>query len=138
MKVFLDSDIVLDFLLKREPFFIEALQLFILKEKEDFKLYTSAIIISNVYYISSKQFPKPIIKQKIKELASIIQIVDSTRQSIYQSFESDFSDFEDAIQYHTALESKCTFFITRNTKDYKKAKNMRVLTAAQFCKLFVK
>ncbi|MBP6323733.1 MAG: PIN domain-containing protein [Chitinophagales bacterium] len=138
MKVFLDSDIVLDFLLKREPFFIEALQLFILKEKEDFKLYTSAIIISNVYYISSKQFPKPLIKQKIKELASIIQIVDSTRQSIYQSFESDFSDFEDAIQYHTALESKCTFFITRNTKDYKKAKNMRVLTAAQFCKLFVK
>jgi predicted nucleic acid-binding protein len=138
MKVFLDSDIILDFLLKREPFFIEALQLFILKEKEDFKLYTSAIIISNVYYISSKQFPKPLIKQKIKELASIIQIVDSTRQSIYQSFESDFSDFEDAIQYHTALESKCTFFITRNTKDYKKAKNMRVLTAAQFCKLFVK
>jgi predicted nucleic acid-binding protein len=138
MKVFLDSDIVLDFLLKREPFFIEALQLFILKEKEDFKLYTSAIIISNVYYISSKQFPKPLIKQKIKELSSIIQIVDSTRQSIYQSFESDFSDFEDAIQYHTALESKCTFFITRNTKDYKKAKNMRVLTAAQFCKLFVK
>ena len=138
MKVFLDSDIILDFLLKREPFFIEALQLFILKEKEDFKLYTSAIIISNVDYISSKQFPKPLIKQKIKELASIIQIVDSTRQSIYQSFESDFSDFEDAIQYHTALESKCTFFITRNTKDYKKAKNMRVLTAAQFCKLFVK
>lgn len=138
MKVFLDSDIILDFLLKREPFFIEALQLFILKEKEDFKLYTSAIIISNVYYISSKQFPKPLIKQKIKELSSIIQIVDSTRQSIYQSFESDFSDFEDAIQYHTALESKCTFFITRNTKDYKKAKNMRVLTAAQFCKLFVK
>ena len=138
MKVFLDSDIILDFLLKREPFFIEALQLFILKEKEDFKLYTSAIIISNVYYISSKQFPKPLIKQKIKELASIIQIVDSTRQSIYQSFESDFSDFEDAIQYHTALESKCTFFITRNTKDYKKAKNMRVLTASQFCKLFVK
>jgi predicted nucleic acid-binding protein len=70
MKVFLDSDIILDFLLKREPFFIEALQLFILKEKEDFKLYTSAIIISNVYYISSKQFPKPLIKQKIKELAS--------------------------------------------------------------------
>ena len=138
MKVFLDSDIILDFLLKREPFFIEALQLFILKEKEDFKLYTSAIIISNVYYISSKQFPKPLIKQKIKELASIIQIVDSTRQSIYQSFESDFSDFEDAIQYHTALESKCTFFITRNTKDFKKAKNIRVLTSSQFCKLFVK
>lgn len=138
MKVFLDSDIILDFLLKREPFFIEALQLFILKEKEDFKLYTSAIIISNVYYISGKQFPKPLIKQKIKELSSIIQIVDSTRQSICQSFESDFSDFEDAIQYHTALESKCTFLITRNTKDFKKAKNIRVLTSSQFCKLFVK
>ena len=89
MKVFLDSDIILDFLLKREPFFIEALQLFILKEIE-------------------------------------------------LALASDFHDFEDAIQYHTALESKCTFFITRNTKDYKKAKNMRVLTAAQFCKLFVK
>jgi predicted nucleic acid-binding protein len=76
--------------------------------------------------------------QKIIELSKLVQIVDSTRQSIYQSFESDFPDFEDAIQYHTALESKCTFFITRNTKDYKKAKNMRVLTAAQFCKLFVK
>ena len=138
MKVFLDSDIILDFLLKREPFFIEALQLFILKEKEDFKLYTSAIIISNVYYISSKQFPKPLIKQKIKELASIIQIVDSTRQSIYQSFESDFSDFEDAVQYYTAIEKKCSFLITRNTKDFKKAKNIRVLTSSQFCKLFVK
>ena len=120
MKVFLDSDIILDFLLKREPFFIEALQLFILKEKEDFKLYTSAIIISNVYYISSKQFPKPLIKQKIKELSSIIQIVDSTRQSIYQSFESDFSDFEDAIQYHTALESKCTFLLRETLKIIRK------------------
>lgn len=138
MRVFLDSDIILDFLLKREPFFKEALNLFLLKEKNNFKLYTSAIIISNVYYISSKQFTGELAKQKIKELTSIIQITDSTKQSIYQAFESNFSDFEDAIQYFTAEESKCTFFITRNTKDYKKAKNMRVLTSAQFCKLLVK
>jgi predicted nucleic acid-binding protein len=136
--IFVDSDIIIDFLVERELFFKDAKLLFSFATLDKIKLHTSTLIYANVFYILRKEFPTAVVKSKLIELSKLVQIVNTTNQSIYQSFESDFSDFEDAIQYHTALESKCTFFITRNTKDYKKAKNMRVLTAAQFCKLFVK
>jgi predicted nucleic acid-binding protein len=138
MKVFIDSDAILDFLLLRKPYFRDVSKLLLLSRENSIKIYTSAIIISNIYYITRQHYPKQIIIQKLKELTSIISIVDSTKLSIVNGFNSDFIDFEDAIQYYTALENKCTFLITRNVKDYTKAKNIRVLTPSQFCKLFVK
>ncbi len=138
MKVYLDSDVLLDFLLKREPFFEEAIKLFFLKDDHELSFYTSAIIFSNIYYISSKHFEKKILINKLKDLATLVEIVDSTNQSIHLSFDSGFSDFEDAIQYYTAIENDCAFLITRNVKDYKKGKNIRVLTSSQFCKLLIK
>lgn len=138
MKVFIDSDIILDFLLSREPFFNDALNLFLIKENKKFDLITSSIIISNVYYISRKLISQKILIEAIKNLTSIINIVDSKSVHINSALESDFSDFEDAVQYFTAIENKCTFLITRNTKDYTKAKNIRIVTSAQFCKLMVK
>lgn len=140
MKVFIDSDAILDFLLLRKPYFRDVSKLLLLSRENSIKIYTSAIIISNIYSAASarQHYPKQIIIQKLKELTSIISIVDSTKLSIVNGFNSDFIDFENAIQYYTALENKCTFLITRNVKDYTKAKNIRVLTPSQFCKLFVK
>lgn len=137
MKVFIDSDVILDFLLSREPFLNDVVELFLLKDKRNLKFFTSAIIISNVYYISRQHFPKQIIIDKLKDLSLVIDIVDSTKSAIINGYNSDFSDFEDAVQYYTAIENKCAFLITRNVKDFKKAKNIRVLSASQFCKLFV-
>lgn len=138
MKVFIDSDIILDFLLSREPFFNDALNLFLIKENKKFDLITSSIIISNVYYISRKLISQKILIEALKNLTSIINIVDSKSVHINSALQSGFSDFEDAVQYFTAIENKCTFLITRNTKDYTKAKNIRIVTSAQFCKLMVK
>ncbi|MBK9330452.1 MAG: hypothetical protein IPM95_14395 [Sphingobacteriales bacterium] len=78
------------------------------------------------------------VKERLVELSGLIQIVNTTHDSAIKALNADFSDFEDAMQYYTALENKCAFLITRNTKDFKKAKNIRVLTSSQFCKLFVK
>ena len=138
MKVFIDSDVILDFLLLRKPHFRDVGKLLLSSREHNTKLYTSAIIISNVYYITRQYYPKQIIIQKLKELSSIINIVDSTKQSIINGFNADFTDYEDAVQYHTAIENKCAFLITRNIKDFKKAKNIRVVTPSQFCKLLVK
>lgn len=135
--IFVDSDIIIDFLIERELFFEDAKQLFSFASLEKIKLHTSTLIFANVFYILRKQFPTTIVKSKLIELSNLIQIANTTSVSTINALNSDFSDFEDAVQYYTALENKCAFLITRNTKDFKKAKSIRVLNAAQFCKLFV-
>ncbi|MBK9330079.1 MAG: PIN domain-containing protein [Sphingobacteriales bacterium] len=136
--VFIDSDIILDFLSERKPFFKDAKQILTYASLKKIKLHTSAIIYANVFYVLRKEFSPAMVKSRLIDLSEMIQIVNTTHDSTKNALHSDFSDFENAIQYYTALENKCAFLITRNLKDFGKAKNIRVLTSAQFCKLFVK
>ena len=136
--IFVDSDIIIDFLVERELFFKDAKLLFSFATLDKIKLHTSTLIYANVFYILRKEFPTAVVKSKLIELSKLVQIVNTTNESTISALNSDFPDFEDAVQYYTAIENNCSFLITRNTKDFKKAKNIRVLTSSQFCKLFVK
>ena len=131
-RVFVDSDVILDLFLKREPFFKFSQTLFNSSERNYLKLYTSTLIIANVHYFVSKALKdKSLAKSHIKLLIELISVISVTAEHIQTAVNSSGNDFEDAIQISVAETSKADFIITRNTKDYKHSA-IPVLTAEQF------
>ncbi len=134
---FIDSDVILDVLLKREDFYKESYGIFILCEQEEVMLYTSSSIILNVHYVGEKISSKNAVAKTIYYLIeNFIEVINPTKQTILKAYDSDFKDYEDAVQYFTAKDSGLIdYIITRNVKDYKKENNgVPVLTPTQFLK----
>ena len=131
-KIFVDTNIVLDLLEKREGFFEEAQELFTLADQKKVELFVSALTIANVHYLLFKNLRMEARKaiSKFKVLVEVLPIDDKILEL---SLASDFSDFEDAIQYYSAIENGMDVIITRNKKDFKNI-NLPVLTATEFLK----
>lgn len=120
-KVFIDTDIFLDLLSERHPFYKNAAEIFSLIDTGQIIGYTSPIVFANLHYILSKQLTKSYAIASLKKLRSMVKIVSVSEKDIDLSLESSFSDFEDAIQHFSAISADIPFIITRNIKDYKKA-----------------
>jgi predicted nucleic acid-binding protein len=130
-KVFVDSDIILDVLSCREPFYDSAVILFSLIEKGKLEGYTSPIVFSNVHYVLRKRVSKQIAMESLKYLKSLIQILPIDIRAIELALDSEFDDFEDAIQYFCAEQNDIKYLITRNKIDYAKAE-INILSATEF------
>lgn len=129
--IFIDSDIILDVLLEREGFYNDSARILDLGEKKEIKLFTSTIAISNIAYILRKELKNnKKVLDCIKSIIEIIKPLSVTENIIIKALETEFSDFEDSIQYITAKENRIDTLITRNKKDYKKA-DIRILTAKE-------
>ena len=120
-KVFVDTDVILDLLARRIPHFHFSAVLFTFAEMKKLELYTTPLIIANTFYILRKQLGNESAKNVLRKLRILLHIIDSTESIIDKALNSDFSDFEDAIQYYTALEYGIPVILTRNIRDYKKA-----------------
>lgn len=121
-KLFVDTNIVLDLLAKREPFDVESRQIFSLADINEVELVVSSLSIVNINYILNdvmKIKDSRSIIGKFKVLVSSYELNDKIVELALNDY--DFRDFEDGIQYYTALESQCELIITRNLKDFKKA-----------------
>ncbi len=130
-KVFVDSDIILDVLSCREPFYDSAVILFSLIEKGKLEGYTSPIVFSNVHYVLRKRVSRQIAMESLKYLKSLIQILPIDKRAIELALDSEFDDFEDAIQYFCAEQNDIKYLITRNKIDYAKAE-INILSAMEF------
>jgi predicted nucleic acid-binding protein len=95
------------------------------------ELYVSALSIPNINYLLTKVADKKIAKQILLNIKPLINILPLNDKIIQLALASDFNDFEDAIQYYTALEHSITTLITRDLKDFKKA-DIRIMTAEQY------
>ncbi|MEM9675951.1 MAG: type II toxin-antitoxin system VapC family toxin [Cyclobacteriaceae bacterium] len=134
-KVFVDADVVIDFFTDRAPFANSASEIFDLNEQGKLTLYVSAVSINNIYYIVRKYLDHKQAVQIVEELTEMVQIVGTTKREIIQALKNDFKDFEDSIQYSTALTINGTeAIITRNIKDYEKSE-IAVLTPENYLKL---
>lgn len=129
--VFIDTNVIIDFLAEREPFAMDAAKLFEYANQNKLKIFISAVSYNNIYYILHQSLKHAATIKLLAELSDMIEIADVTDDVIRQSLKSDFNDFEDAIQYYSALKiPKIDFIITRNTKDFKKS-TLPVLTPAE-------
>lgn len=130
-KVFVDTDIVLDLLSGREPHYQYAAELFSLADENSIQLYVSSLTFANVNYLLSKQVSAGQARKMLLKFKTLIRVLAVHDKIIDLALASDFHDFEDAVQYHTAIENGISTLVTRNVKDFKKAK-MAILTAQQF------
>lgn len=126
--LFLDTNILIDVLANREPFAESAAKLFNLAEKGKVTLMISALSYSNIYYIIKKNCTHKELISLLRDLEALTETLDVTKEIIFKSLSSEFKDFEDSIQYYTALSNKeVSVIVTRNVKDYKGSK-LSVLT----------
>jgi predicted nucleic acid-binding protein len=133
-KVFVDTDIVLDLLGNREPFYQYAATLFSLADKGELQLFVSSLSFANLNYLLSKQYNSDQAKKKLLKFKTLVTVLSVSDKIVELALSSDFKDFEDGLQYFTAIENNIKKLLTRNLKDFKKAEIM-VMTAEQFLKL---
>jgi len=136
-RILVDTNIVLDLLAKRTEFIIEAQELFTLSDKKELKLYVSSLTFANTYYILSQKMKLINARKILRKFKVLVEVLPMDDKIIDLSLESDFKDFEDAIQYHTAIENNLNIIITRNLKDFKTAK-IPVLTAKNYVEMIKK
>ena len=129
--IFLDTNVIIDFLADRKPYSDEAALLFHQSLTGKLTIHVSALSFNNIYYILRRQYSHNECIKMLQTLSEWTTILDASKKIIIKSLQSDFSDFEDALQYFTALShSAIEFIVTRNTKDFKKSK-LPVMTPAE-------
>lgn len=133
--LFIDSDVVIDFFTDREPHVNPASELFELNEKGNVILYLSAVSINNIYCIVRRYLGHTKTLKVVETLIEMTEITETSKIEIVQALKNNFKDFEDAIQYSSALTIKgLDAIITRNIKDYKNSK-IAVMTPLNFLKM---
>ena len=134
-KIFVDSDVVIDFFTDRAPHVNPASELFELNEQGKVKLYLSAISINNIYYIVRKFLGHKKTIEVVELLVEMTEIIGTTKNEIVQALKNNFPDYEDSVQYSSALTIEgLDVIITRNIKDYRNS-SIAVMTPLNFLKM---
>ncbi|WP_373523947.1 type II toxin-antitoxin system VapC family toxin [Aquiflexum sp.] len=137
-KLFVDSDVVIDFFTDREPHANPESELFELNEQGLVTIYLSAVSINNIYYIVRRFLGHKKTIEVVETLTEMTEIVGTTKKEIIEALKNNFSDYEDSIQYSSALTiNGLDAIITRNIKDYKNS-SIAVMTPLNFLTLRAK
>ena len=133
-RLLVDTNIVIDLFAKREKFLTEAQELFTLSDKKEVKLYVSSLTFANTHYILSQSLKIDDSRKILRKFKVLVEVLPMDDKIIDLSLDSDFKDFEDAIQYYTALENNLELILTRNLKDFRLSR-IPVLTAKDYLQL---
>lgn len=132
-RIFVDTNIILDWLGNRAPFFQYAKELFQKGEDREIVLLISTMSYISTEYILRKQIGKQSARQALAGIRTISQVCSSGDKEIDLSLVSSFADFEDAFQYYSALNNSADIIITRNPKDFSHSA-IPVMTAEEYLK----
>ena len=131
-KILIDTNIVIDLLSKRKDFYDDAANLFSQADKRELNLTISSLTFANTNYILSKvKSPKEAraILRRFKVLVELLNLDDKITELALS--DENFPDFEDGLQYYSAIENGVDIIITRNKKDFKHSK-LPVLTPREY------
>ena len=136
MKLLIDTNVVLDVLLRREPFFRTAAEVLNLTQRDDVREYVSASAITDIYYIANKQMKdRDTVRDLLKRLLMVVSVAAVSEREIQNALNLAWGDFEDSVQYSVALLNEMDGIVTRNPGDYQEA-NMRIWLPEQALELF--
>ena len=121
MRVFWDTNVMLDLLGERDPFYISSAKIATLADKREIRIVASALSYATISYFLTKFEGIEKTKNKLRKFKVISEICELDELIIEKGLNSDFSDFEDSLQYYSALRTECDIIITRNGKDFKKS-----------------
>lgn len=134
MRLFVDTNILVDFVCRREPFASDAKRLFAHGYIGDFELQTSVLSFVNAMYIGQK-YNHDEVRTYLQQVSTFVDVVDLKGKVVVEMLSSDWKDYEDATQNHTALLAGADYIITRNKKDFKNS-TLPVCTIKEFFEIW--
>jgi len=135
MKIYIDTNIYLNAIENRDNDISKNVLIFL--EARNVKIFFNDLSIINIHYITRKTIDKKIIKNELKKILSKHNLVSIDKNIIQNSFDSNFKDFEDAIQYFCAKKINADLIITNNTKDFLNSE-IQIISALEFYKNYIK
>ena len=133
-RVLLDTNVILDFLLKQKPNCVHAQTVMEEIVNGNVQGYITASMITDIFYLLQKTNGKTFAFDSVVDLLIIIDVLTVYRDDVYSVLHSGWDDFEDALQAHVAIRSGMDAIVTRNSKDYKKIKNIDIVLPNDFIK----
>ena len=118
MKVLFDTNIIVDIALERQPYIINSETVLAFVEQGQIEGYISASTISDLYYLIRKQKGRDLTIEFLRQIVTFCQIATVNKTAITMALTANFRDFEDAIQYSTAVLNQLDAIITRNPQDF--------------------
>jgi predicted nucleic acid-binding protein len=132
MKVFIDTDLILDVLAERRPFYETSAKIWELVESRDLRGYLSATSMTDIFYILNKQLGKEKAYDLVNKIIMVFDITSVSQADIRKALNLGFQDFEDAVQVVCAKKIGATYLITRNTEDFQEAEGVEVVDPETF------
>ena len=132
-RLFLDTNVILDLLAERKPFYEFIAKLATIADQKKLILVTSPLSFTTVEYILKRNENAEIVIDKLRKFKIICEVCDVNEEIVEKGLNSNFKDFEDSIQYYSAVEANCSIFITRNGKDFKNS-SLPILTTEEYLK----
>jgi len=136
VKIQIDTNIVIDYALIRQPFYDDADLIFSLIEQKKLEGFISATTFTDVFYIIKKPRGKEWTLNFLQQLLTICKVTTVDERIVKQALLNHYKDLEDDIQYYTALFNNLDAIVTRNQKDYPKNSKIEILTPKQLLKYF--
>jgi len=133
-KVLIDTDVILDLFFDREPFSEDAAKVLSLCESREITGFITSVIISNVYYLLRRSSTHEKVIEKLTQLMTITEVLTTDKDVILKALNSNFRDFEDALQNYSAeFNGHIDVILTRNIKDYKNS-SLGIMTPGNYLK----
>ncbi len=130
-KVFLDTNVVIDFLGERKNFFSDAAKIICQADKKEITILCSSLTYSNAAYILQHGFSLDEIKNKLTLFSQLCETTSVNKETVEKALASEYKDLEDALQYYSAKEAKADLIVTRNVKDFVKH-DIPVITPSEY------
>lgn len=127
----IDTDVILDVLVKRGPFFAASANLWAKAEEQHVRAYLASHTVTTLFYLIRKSKGKKLARESIRDILSVFGIAPVDKKGLLLALELDFTDFEDAVQFAAAKQINADFIITRNITHYRKS-DIPVLTPDLF------
>jgi predicted nucleic acid-binding protein len=134
MRVLIDTNIILDYVLERQPFHAEAEEIILCVAKKEFIGYLSSITPLNVYYTGKKLKGKDHTIKTVRRLLRLFEVCVADKTVLQNAFLLNFSDYEDAVQHESAISENLDAIVTRNTKDFVNS-NIKVYSPKEFLEI---
>lgn len=133
MKILLDTNVILDVFLEREPFFGASSQVLGYAEQDKIEGWICSTTVTTIHYLLAKALTRQKAEEHLNDLLKIFHISSVNRVVLEDALTSNFKDYEDAVLYHSAVHANLEAILTRNQKDFQES-SLPVYSPAEFLK----
>ena len=130
-RIYLDTNVILDLLGERIPFYDSIAKVATLADQKKITIVVSPLSFTTIDYVLNKFESSESVMSKLRKFKILCEICEINEETIDKALNSNFKDFEDAVQYFAAVQSDCSIILTRNAKDFKNA-TIPVMNAEEY------